>query len=185
MRFQTTPIVGAILVDIEPLADERGVFARTVCVEEFKNLGADVHIVQQSISWNPLLGTLRGMHYQATPFEEEKLVRVTRGAVFDVIVDLRENSSSFGRWFGVHLTASNHRQLFIPKGVAHGFQTTEENTEVFYQMTVPFCAEASRGFRWNDATLNIDWPYPELALRPGYMSLKDARYPDFAPGEAR
>lgn len=173
MIFSATPIPGAFLVEIEPHGDERGFFARTVCVEEFARHGLNGQFVQQSVSWNPLLGTLRGLHFQAAPWQEEKLVRVTRGAVFDVIVDLRRESPAYGQWFGAELSADNRRQLYIPKGVAHGFQTLVAETEVFYEMTVPYHAEAACGIRWDDAQLAVCWPNPASPL----ISPRDAALP--------
>lgn len=158
MKFAPSSLPGAFVIDIEAHMDERGFFSRTVCAEEFARHGLNPHFVQQSVSWNTRTGTLRGMHYQAAPHEEEKLVRVTQGAIFDVIVDLRQESPSFGRWFGVELSADNHRQLYIPRGVAHGFQTLAPNTEILYEMTVPFQPEAARGLRWDDPGLGIVWP---------------------------
>lgn len=177
LRFDSTPVAGAFVIDVEPHLDERGFFARTACIAEFESHGANAHFVQQSVSWNPRKGTLRGLHYQASPHQEEKLVRVTRGAIYDVIVDLRPSSPDFGRWFAVELTADNHRQLFIPKGVAHGFQTIQDDTEVLYEMTTPFHPDAPRGIRWNDPSLAITWPFPQLALQPGYVSPKDETWP--------
>ncbi len=158
MKFTETALPGAYLIDIDAIADERGFFARTVCVEQFTQRGLNPRFVQQSVSYNRHAGTLRGLHFQGSPHEEEKLVRVTRGAVFDVIVDLRRNSPAFGRWFGVELGADNHRQLYIPGGVAHGFQTLLPDTEIFYEMAMPFRPDAARGLRWNDPALGIAWP---------------------------
>lgn len=158
MKFTPTPLPGAFVIDIEPREDERGFFARTVCAEEFSRLGLNGRFVQQSVSWNRRAGTLRGLHYQAAPHEEDKLVRVSRGAIYDVIADLRRDSPAFGRWFGVELSADNHRQLYIPRGVAHGFQTLLPDTEILYQMTVPFAPDAARGLRWDDSVLQIAWP---------------------------
>lgn len=158
MKFTPTPLDGVYVIDIEPREDARGLFARTVCGEEFARHGLDAGFVQQSVSWNPHVGTLRGLHYQAQPHGEDKLVRVTRGAIFDVAVDIRPDSSSRGKWFGVELSAENRRQIYIPKGFAHGFQTQQPDTEILYQMTAPFHAEAARGIRWDDPTLAIDWP---------------------------
>lgn len=158
MIFTPTTIPGAWLIDIEPHDDERGFFARTVCSKEFAQHALNTQFVQQSIAWNPKQGTLRGLHYQAAPYGEDKLVRVTRGAVFDVIVDLRRDSPMFGKWFSVELGAEERRQLYIPKGIAHGYQTLEDNTELFYQMTTAYQAEAARGLRWDDASLGIPWP---------------------------
>lgn len=179
MIFTPTPIPGALLIDLEPQADERGFFARSLCVEEFARHGLEGRMVQQSLSWNPRRGTLRGLHYQAAPHAEDKLVRVTRGAIFDVIVDLRPGSTTFGHWHGVELNADNRRQLYIPKGLAHGFQTLEDNSEVFYQMTVPFHSDAPRGIRWDDPSLAIAWPSPELARQEGRISAKDYTWPNF------
>lgn len=158
MQFHETPLAGAFLIDITAVEDERGLFARTVCEDEFARHGLAGHFVQQSISWNPRQGTLRGMHYQAAPHQETKLVRVTRGAVFDVIVDLRRGSASFGQAFSTELSAHNRRQLYIPAGMAHGFQTLEADSELVYQMTTPFHAAAARGLRWDDPALAIAWP---------------------------
>lgn len=173
MIFSPTPIPGAFLVEIEPHGDERGFFARTVCVEEFARHGLNGQFAQQSVSWNSRRGTLRGLHYQAAPWQEEKLVRVTRGAIFDVIVDLRPDSVVYGKWFGVELTAENHRQLYLPKGVAHGFQTLADETEVFYEMTIPYHADAARGIRWDDDQLAVCWPNPASPL----ISPRDAALP--------
>jgi dTDP-4-dehydrorhamnose 3,5-epimerase len=180
MRFTETPLPGAWIIDIEPLADERGFFARTMCQEEFGLHGLATNLIQQSVSWNPNEGTLRGLHYQTQPHEEEKLVRVTRGAIFDVLVDVRRTSPSFGQWFGIHLSAENRRQVFVPKGVAHGFQTTAPDTEVFYQMSVSYDAASARGLRWNDPELAIAWPLPGMATVPGRISAKDMEWPTLA-----
>lgn len=176
MRFTATPIPGAWIIDINPHADERGFFARTLCQEEFKRCGLNGRMVQQSISWNRHKGILRGLHYQADPYGEEKLVRVTRGSVFDVIVDIRRDSETFGQWFGIQLSADNRRQLYIPKGVAHGFQTIDDETEVLYEMTVPYRPEAASGLRWNDPELCIVWPEIENRL----ISTKDQGLPLFS-----
>jgi dTDP-4-dehydrorhamnose 3,5-epimerase len=158
MIFTETRLAGAYLIDIEPLTDERGFFARNICRDEFAQYGLDAAFVQQSVSWTPVDGTLRGLHYQVTPHEEGKLVRVTRGGAFDVIVDIRPRSPTYGGWFGVELSEKNRRQLYIPRGFAHGFQTTQPDTEMFYQMTSPFRRDASRGIRWDDPNLAIRWP---------------------------
>lgn len=158
MRFTETAIPGAWIIDVEPVEDERGFFARTVCRDEFVRHGLNADFVQQSVSFNRRRGIVRGLHYQAPPHEEEKLVRVTAGAVFDVIVDLRAGSPARGRWLGVELTAANRRALYIPKGVAHGFQTLSDGAEVFYQMTVPYRPDAARGMRWDDPAIGVAWP---------------------------
>jgi len=159
MIFTPTMLEGkSFIIDIEPYEDIRGFLARTVCKTEFEQHGLNSNFVQQSISFNPNLGTLRGMHYQAAPFEEEKLVRVTRGAIFDVIVDISPNSKTYKKWFGVELSENNRRQIYIPKGFAHGFQTLEPNTEVLYEMTSQYQPDASTGFIWSDPLINIEWP---------------------------
>jgi dTDP-4-dehydrorhamnose 3,5-epimerase len=156
--FHAQPLPGVFAIEIEAHADERGFFARTICTDEFAAHGLVGQFVQHSISFNPRVGTLRGLHFQAAPHAEHKLVRVTRGAVCDVLLDLRPDSASFGRWCALELSAENHRQLYIPPGVAHGFQTLAPDTEVAYAMSVPFEAGAARGVRWDDPALAIAWP---------------------------
>lgn len=185
MIFSATPLAGAYLLDIEPRGDARGFFARTVCRDEFAKYGLDADFVQQSVSWNPLRGTLRGLHYQADPHAEDKLVRVTHGAVYDVIVDIRANSPTRGKWFGVELSADNRRQIYIPKGFAHGFQATQADTEVLYEMTVPFHSGAPRGIRWNDPDLAISWPLPVNDGDASQLSAADATLPFWAAADAR
>ncbi len=175
MRFISLPLSGAFLIDIEPIEDERGFFARSVCVDEFARHGLNARFVQQSLSFNKRAGTVRGLHYQAAPHEEEKLVRVTRGAIYDVIVDLRRDFPTYGRWFGIELSADNHRQLYIPRGFAHGFQTLCHGTEILYEMTVAFQPSAARGLRWDDPQLGISWP----ACSDRTMSSKDWTLPFF------
>jgi dTDP-4-dehydrorhamnose 3,5-epimerase len=177
VKFSTAPIAGAYLIDIEPQADERGFFARTVCAEEFGRHGLNAGFVQQSVSFNARKGIVRGMHYQAAPHQEDKLVRVTRGAVWDAILDLRPDSPSHGKWFGVELSADNRRALYIPKGVAHGFQTLTDDTEVHYQMTVPYCPDAARGLHWRDPQFGIAWPDPDGAI----LSERDRMLANFQP----
>jgi dTDP-4-dehydrorhamnose 3,5-epimerase len=173
--FVETPLAGAYAIEIDPRIDERGFFARSMCRDEFSQYDLSAAFIQQSVSWNHLAGTLRGLHYQADPFQEEKLVRVTSGAVFDVIVDIRLESSTCGRWFGIDLSAENRRQLYIPKGFAHGFQTTMPKTEVFYQMTAVFRPQAARGIQWNDSFLAIDWPSPIFEPGDIRISTGDSR----------
>ena len=158
MHFQKTKIEGAYLVELDPRRDERGYFARTACVDEFTRMGLNANFVQQSISWNPLKGTLRGMHFQAYPHLEDKLVRVTRGSAFDVFFDMRRSSPSYGLWHGEYLTADNHMAVYIPAGCAHGYQILEDNTEVFYQMTVHYQQGGARSIAWNDPEIGIRWP---------------------------
>ena len=174
VNFIPLPITGAYLLEISPQADERGFFARTVCREECARYGVNADFVQQSVSFNHRRGILRGLHYQMEPNAEEKLVRVTMGALFDVIIDLRLDSASYRSWYGVELSAENHVALYIPKGVAHGFQTISDNTEVFYQMSEFFAADCARGLRWNDPAFGITWPPGERIINE-----RDSNYPDF------
>jgi dTDP-4-dehydrorhamnose 3,5-epimerase len=158
MQFQETAIPGALVIDPERRVDERGFFARAWCQREFEAHGIHCAWSQCNISFNKRRGTLRGLHWQATPWAEAKLVRCTMGAIYDVIVDLRPGSSHYGRWTAVELTADNRRMLFVPEGFAHGFQTLVDDTEVFYQMTGEYHPETARGLRWNDPSLGIAWP---------------------------
>jgi dTDP-4-dehydrorhamnose 3,5-epimerase len=175
VRFTETPIPGAFLVELEPHADERGWFARTYDAAEFASRGLEPTGVQCNASYNARRGTLRGMHYQEEPHGEPKLVRCTRGAVFDVIVDIREDSPSLRRWHGVELTPDNGAMLYVPRGVAHGFQTLADHSEVAYQMGQVYSPEHAGGVRWNDPAFGIEWPEP-----PRLISERDASYPDFA-----
>ena len=172
MIFSESPLAGAFVIDLQPLADERGFFARAYCSEEFAARGLSAVMQQCSVSYNARKGTLRGLHYQAAPHEEHKLVRCTAGAIFDVIVDLRPASSSYRRWFGVDLTAQNRRALFIPPGFAHGFMTLSDAAEVYYMISVPHAPAHARGFRWNDPAFDIAWP-----MAPAIISSRDAEYP--------
>jgi len=176
--FTETVLSGAYVIDLEPQADERGFFARIWCAREFAARGLESRLVQSSISVTTRRGTLRGMHYQAPPHAEVKLVRCTRGAVFDVIIDLRPYSATYLRPFGVELTAENRLALYIPKGFAHGFQTVVDDTEVFYHMSEVYVAAAGRGLRWNDPTFGVPWP-----IVPPILLARDATYPDFARDE--
>ncbi|RMG13734.1 MAG: dTDP-4-dehydrorhamnose 3,5-epimerase [Planctomycetota bacterium] len=174
MKFLPTRVPGAYLIEIEPRSDERGFFARTFCRREFAAHGLPTDYVQQSVSYNVRARTLRGLHYQAAPHLEPKIVRCTQGAVFDVIVDVRPDSEARGRWVGVELSAENRRALYVPGGVAHGFLTLAPDCEVFYQMAEYYHAESARGVRWNDPAFGIDWP-----ATPEVISERDASYPDF------
>ena len=176
MIFTETAIPGAFVVDLEPRADERGFFARGWCAREFAEHGLDAALVQHNISFNRRTGTVRGMHYQADPHPEVKVVRCTRGRLFDVIVDLRPGSPSYCRWAGVELSAENRRALYIPAGVAHGFQTLADDTEVHYQMSDYYHPELARGVRWDDPAFGIAWPSPATAI----LSERDRSYADFA-----
>jgi dTDP-4-dehydrorhamnose 3,5-epimerase len=178
--FTETPLKGTYHVAPERIADERGFFARSWCEKEFQALGLAPRIVQCSISYNRVKGTLRGMHYQVSPFEEDKLVRCTRGAVHDVIIDLRHDSKTIGKHFGATLTAENRTMLYIPKSFAHGFLTLEDDTEIFYQTSEFYAPDSARGVRWNDPTFAIEWPGEVLIL-----SEKDRSHPDFEPKKDR
>src|SRR6478735_6768314 len=159
-----TALPGAFIIDVERHQDERGFFARTWSGEEFRAHGLSDQLTQCSLSFNHRKGTLRGMHYQAAPHGEIKLVRCTAGAIYDVIVDLRPDSPAFRHWVGVELTADNRRMLYIPDGCAHGFQTLQPASEVFYQITGPYVPDAGRGVRWNDPAFGIDWPDDERTM---------------------
>lgn len=158
MRFTETPIPGAWVIDPEPHRDERGWFARTFDAGEFRVRGLDPSVVQESVSHNARAGTLRGLHYQAPPHEEAKLVRCTRGAVFDVIVDLREDSSTRGRWFSAELSPESGRMVYVPEGFAHGFQTLVDGTDLHYRMNREYAPAHARGVRFDDPELAIGWP---------------------------
>jgi len=175
MIFTATPLRGAHLVDIEKHEDERGFFARSWCGREFEAHGLNPRLAQCNISFNPHRGTLRGLHFQVKPHEEAKLVRCTRGSIFDVIVDLRPDSPTFKGHFGVELTAENRRLLYVPEGFAHGLLTLEDATEIFYQISEFYAPESQRGVRWDDPALAIAWPAP-----PRLVSERDRSYPDFA-----
>ncbi len=176
MIFKPTPLVGAWLVDLERREDERGFFARTWCAQEFAAHGLDTRIVQCSVSRTRRRGTLRGMHFQAAPHQEVKLVRCVRGAVWDAIIDLRPASPTYTRWFGVELSAESGRALYIPEDFAHGFVALADESDVVYQMSAPYEQGAARGVRWDDPAFGIAWPVAAPTL-----SARDASWPDFAP----
>ena len=175
MKFTETPLRGAYVIELERHSDERGFFARTFCADEFAAHGLDPRIAQCSVSQNRAAGTLRGLHYQAAPHAETKLVRCTRGEIFDVIVDLRPGSPSFLGWFGVALAASTQTALYIPGGFAHGFLTSTDDTEVLYQISTRQEPSAARGLRWDDPALQIRWPQ-----LPTVLNERDANYPSYA-----
>jgi len=175
MRFSPTKLSGVSLVDLERHEDERGFFARSWCQSEFEQRGLNPRLVQCNVSFNRKRGTLRGMHYQVAPHAEAKLVRCTRGAIYDVAVDLRPDSPTYRQWVGVELTAENGRALYIAEGFAHGFQTLADDSEVFYQMSEFFHPEYARGVRWDDPAFKIAWPENERCL-----SARDLAYPDYA-----
>lgn len=176
MKFTPTKIDGVWIIEMERHADQRGWFTRTWCAEEFRAHGLEAGLDQCSSSFNLRRGTLRGMHYQAAPHEEAKVVRCTRGSVYDVALDLRVESPTFRQWVAAELTPENGRGFYIPKGCAHGFQTLTEDTEVLYMIAGSFHPESARGVRWNDPQFGINWPLSEFAI----TSPRDAQYPDFS-----
>jgi dTDP-4-dehydrorhamnose 3,5-epimerase len=173
VRFLPTSLAGAYVIEQERHADERGFFARTWCAQELEQHGLETVLAQCSVSFNHRRGTLRGLHYQAPPFAEVKVVRCTRGSLFDVALDLRPDSASFRRWTGVELTEDDGRALYIPRGFAHGFLTLADATEVAYMISAPFDPKAARGVRWNDPFHGVHWPAPVEVIAP-----RDRDYPD-------
>jgi dTDP-4-dehydrorhamnose 3,5-epimerase len=174
MTFSKTAIPDVFLISLNRNEDERGFFARTFCRSEFTEHGLNPDLVQCSISFNKQRGTLRGMHFQKPPYEETKVVRCTMGAMFDVIIDLRPDSPTFKQWLSFELNAENRSMLYIPRGLAHGFLTLEDNTEVLYQMSDRYVPESAAGVRWNDMAFGIQWPET-----PRIISVKDQEYTDF------
>jgi dTDP-4-dehydrorhamnose 3,5-epimerase len=174
MKFNETKLPGVFEIHIERLADDRGFFARSWCQKEFEDHGLDGGLVQCSVSLNKRKGTLRGVHYQAAPYAEAKVVRCTAGAIYDVVLDLRASSPTFKQWFAAELSADNRRSLYIPKGCAHGFLTLTDESEVLYLMSEFYHPEAGRGVRWNDPAFQIAWPDQVEAI-----SERDQTYPDF------
>ena len=176
MIFTPLKLPGAFLIDLERQDDERGFFARTWSRSEFEEHGLNPRIEQCSVSFNRRRVTLRGMHYQAAPYEEAKIVRCTTGAIYDVIIDLRSSSPTFARWEAAELSAHTHRMLYVPEGFAHGFLTLEDDTEVFYQISEVYSPDHSRGVRWDDPAFGIAWPADDRTIVE-----RDRHYPDFRP----
>jgi dTDP-4-dehydrorhamnose 3,5-epimerase len=174
MIFQQTKLPGVIEIHIEPKCDERGLFARTWCQQEFESNGLNSKLAQCSLSFNTHKGTLRGIHYQAAPYPETKLVRCTKGGIYDVVVDLRPQSPTYKQWIGATLTAENRQMLYVPEECGHGFLTLEDETEVFYQISEFYHPDLARGVRWNDSAFGIAWP-GEVEQ----MSERDRAYPNF------
>jgi len=174
MIFTPTELSGAYVIQTERHEDVRGYFARIFCEKDFSARGLETRIAQCSVSFNRRKGTLRGMHFQASPFEEVKLVRCDRGAIYDVIIDLRRESPTFKKHFGIQLDVWNGNMLYVPAGFAHGFQTLEDDTEVFYQISQMYSAEHARGVRWNDPAFGIHWPEDQRTILE-----RDQNYPDF------
>lgn len=174
MIFIETELKGAHIIELERREDNRGFFARTWCQQEFAAHGLVARIVQVNLSYNHTRGTLRGMHFQTAPYAETKLVRAVRGAIYDVIIDLRPDSPTYKRWIGVELTADNHRALYVPEGFAHGFQTLEDHTDVLYEMSAFYTPLAASGLRYNDPAFDITWPLPVSII-----SERDTSWADF------
>ncbi len=175
MKFIQTKVLGVFVIEIESKGDERGFFARIFCREEFRKAGLNPCIQQISISFNKKTGTLRGMHYQRKPYEEAKVVRCTAGCIYDVALDLRQASPTFRNWIGLELSAEKRTMLYIPEGVAHGFQTLCEGCEVLYQMSRPFHPASAAGVRWDDPAFQIEWPDCKNRI----LSQRDRDFPDF------
>jgi dTDP-4-dehydrorhamnose 3,5-epimerase len=174
MRFTETRVSGAFIVEPEAKSDERGFFTRLWCRDEFARRGLNGEFVQCNGSFSHRIGTLRGLHYQSAPYEEVKLIQCVRGAIFDVLVDLRPTSKSYLRWFGMELNADNRSLLYVPAGCAHGYMTLQDDTEVVYPVSAPYQASAERGVRWNDPLFAIEWP-----IAPTTVSPKDQSWPDY------
>jgi dTDP-4-dehydrorhamnose 3,5-epimerase len=174
MIFGKTPLAGAYVIEIEPLCDDRGLFARFYCNREFLSAGVSFHIAQSSISFNNRQGTLRGMHLQRNPKAEAKLVRCTSGSIFDVIIDLRDDSPTYCKWFGTELTSANRKMIYVPEGFAHGFQTLIDSSEVEYHISQSYSAQHVDGVRWNDPCFSINWPL-EVTL----ISERDRNFPNY------
>lgn len=174
MIFNETKLNDAYVIDLNKFEDDRGFFARAFCVDEFEELGIEFPVVQANVSYNRYKHTLRGMHYQQQPYGEAKLIRCTSGAIFDAIIDVRPDSSTYMKWMGVELTGQNYRMLYVPEGFAHGFMTLEDETEVTYQVSEFYTPSAEQGIRWNDPAFNIDWP-----AEPEIISEKDQAWQDF------
>jgi dTDP-4-dehydrorhamnose 3,5-epimerase len=176
VKFTPLRLIGTYLIEPEALMDERGIFARTYCRKEFEAQGLNLSLVQCSTSFNKRRGTLRGLHYRVASHAEVKLVRCTRGAVYDVVVDLRPESLTFRQWCAIKLTADNRTMVYIPEGFAHGFETLEDSSEVFYQMSEFHEPAYERGIRWNDPAFKFEWPFESLVI-----SARDRTYADFVP----
>lgn len=172
MKFTELPLPGAYLIDLEKRGDDRGFFARCFCTNEFAERSLETQFVQANTSLSAQKGTLRGLHYQLAPKQEDKLVRCIKGSLYDVIVDIRENSPTYGQWYGAELSAKNHRMMYVPKGFAHSFLTLEDDTEAFYLVSEFYAPDCERGLRWNDPFFGIQWP-----LQPTVLSPKDSQWP--------
>jgi len=176
MKFLKTNLNDAYVIEIEKKKDERGFFARTFDKKSFTDLNLETNLFQNNISFNKKAKTLRGMHYQKYPDEEVKIIRCTKGKIFDVIIDLRSNSTSYKKWFGIELSSKNHKMVYVPKGFAHGFLTLEDDSEIFYQMSDCFVPESACGIPWDDPSIGIKWP-----LVPAVISKRDNSYSPIIP----
>ena len=174
MEFKNTNIDGLCIVDLNKLEDERGFFARVFCKEEFENANLNSNVLQANISYNKVAGTLRGMHYQQSPYQETKFIRCIRGSIYDVVIDLRKTSDTYLQTFGIELNSDNRKALFIPKDFAHGFITLQQNTEVLYLSSQSYVPNSEKGIRWNDPKFSINWPV-DLSV----ISEKDANWADY------
>lgn len=177
MIFKETKLQGVFIIEIEKRQDDRGFFARAWCKKEFEAHGLNVHLVQANLAFSQKKGTLRGMHYQMSPYEEAKLVRCIKGAIFDVAIDLRPDSSTYKEWVAVELTEDNHKTFYIPENFAHGYQTLTDNTELFYQVSQFYSPKYECGVRWNDPVFGIEWPETDNLM----ISEKDKNWPDYLP----
>ena len=177
MIFTETKLKGACIIDIEKREDERGFFARAWCQKELEAHDLNAQWVQANLAFSQKKGTLRGLHCQIAPYQEAKLMRCIRGAIYDVIVDLRSESPTYMQWLGVELTADNHKMLYVPEGFAHGYQSLADNTEVFYPVSQFYTPGSERGVRWNDPAFGIEWPMTKNMI----LSEKDKSWPDFTP----
>lgn len=177
MIFKETKLKGAFIIEMEPIKDMRGFFARAWCKKEFEEHGLKPYLVQANITFSRKKGTLRGMHYQVAPYQEAKLVRCLKGALFDVIIDLRPDSPTYREWIDIELAEDNYKALYVPEGFAHGYQTLKDNTEVFYQVSQFYCPDSERGIRWNDPAFGIKWPQIQELV----ISEKDENWPYFLP----
>lgn len=174
MKFSETKLKGAFVIEVDKFEDDRGFFGRIWCEKEFKAHNLNTNLVQSNVSYSKKKGTLRGFHFQKSPYQETKLVRCTRGAAYDVIIDLRPDSPTFKQWFGIELSAENRKMLYVPENFGHSFLTLEDNSEVYYLVTEFYNNEAEGGLRWNDPTFDIKWPIEIIGI-----SEKDNNHPDF------
>ena len=174
MIFNETKLKDAFIIDLEKHQDDRGFFARAYCEKEFRDHGIESAVVQANVSYNKYKHTMRGMHYQTEPYGEAKLVRCTKGAIYDVIIDVRKKSPTYKEWIGVELSEDNYRMLYVPEGFAHGFITLHDETEITYQVSEFYTPGAEKGIRWDDPEFDIDWP-----AEPAVISGKDENWPDY------